>query len=170
MIPHIKVNYIYFYAFLKKINLHYPFTVSSEKAWLINWLQVSLTHSKAHLLAAQWDAAKNPQQGNNRCNVLRAQYTHCTVSLYETFSGSDSSNVASQQFGLSKDTFRWTFQWAKINFNRLKILIFLVNNQETFPVGEQANQSLWEEVRVTHRGDLMRFTVHYTAFCHPLYI
>lgn len=73
-------------------------------------------------------------------------------SLYTPFSGSESSNVPSQQFDLSKDTFRWTFERAKIDFNRLKILIFPVNNQETFPVGEQANQSLWEEVRVVQRG------------------
>ena len=66
--------------------------------------------------------------------------------------GSESSNVASQQFELSKDTFRWTFEWAEIDFNRLKILIFPVNNQETFPVGGQANQSLWEEVRVVQSG------------------
>lgn len=66
--------------------------------------------------------------------------------------GLKASNVPSQQFDLSKDTFRWTFERAKIDFNRLKILIFPVNNQETFPVGEQANQSLWEEVRVVQRG------------------
>lgn len=60
--------------------------------------------------------------------------------------------MASQQFELSKDTFRWTLERAKINFNRLKILIFPVNNQETFPVGGQANQSLWEEVRGLQRG------------------
>lgn len=86
---------------------------------------------------------KPPQQ------VQRPPGTVRSASV-RTFSGS--SNVASQQFQLSKNTFRWTFERAEIDFNRLKILIFPLNNQETFPVGEQANQSLWEEARVTLRG------------------
>lgn len=36
-------------------------------------------------------------------------------------------------------------------FNGLKILIFPVNNQETFPVEGRANQSVWEAARVALR-------------------
>lgn len=119
--------------------------------------------------STQWEATNSThhQPHNNRCNMLSVQYTQ-----WNQFSGPQSSNVPSQQFELSKDTFRWTFEWAKINFNRLKILIFPVNNQETFPVGGQANQSLWEEVRVVQRGIWCgsQSTTLLSAFCCPFYI
>lgn len=98
-----------------------------------------------------------------------AQYTRHSLSTRHS-QASGSSNVASQQFGLSKDTFRWTFQRAKINFNRLKILIFPANNQRNFP-SQRTSQSKSVGRSKSHAGgDLMRFTVHYTAFCQPLYI
>ena len=59
----------------------------------------------------------------------------------------------------------------KITFNRLKNLISppANNRGKLSQLGGRANQTVWEGVRKLRRreGDLMRFTVHYTAlpFC-----
>lgn len=114
---------------------------SYVNAPLINWAPLYST-----LLGAK------PQTAAHIISLTTTGATRPGYSRPGESEGPDSSNVASQQFELSKDTFRWTLERAKINFNRLKILIFPVNNQETFPVGGRANRRLWEEVRLVERG------------------
>lgn len=90
-------------------------------------------------------------------------HSRCTA----LFSGSGSSNMASQQFELSKNTFRWTSEWAEINFNRLKILILPCEQSGNFPRwGTSQSKSVGRSESHTEK-DLTRFTVHYTAFCCP---
>lgn len=89
-------------------------------------------------------------QLHNRCTVLSVQYAQ--RSLHTPYSPLSLLMWRIDNLSFSKDTFRWTFEQAKINFNRLKILIFPVNNQETFPVCGRANQTVWEEVRTVQKG------------------
>lgn len=117
--------------------------------------------------------------GNNRCNVLRGATVHSAQWRRETFlrprggwGGAPPLMWRVNNLGFQKgDTFRWTFQAAQINFNRLKILIFPANNQRNFP-SQPTSQSkcVGSGGESGAGGDLMRFTVRYTAFCRPLYI
>lgn len=80
-----------------------------------------MTYKLASALHKHYTSSATQQQ------VQRAPGTVSSALFLESF------NVTSQQFKLSKGTFRWTFQRAKIDFNRLKILIFPANNQGNFP-------------------------------------